>query len=197
MPEMMTSQTYDPSQLPQLPKLQDLIGPGPVSGSEQNIYKLLQAPQGRMTDMLPSISQLLMGQTAPAVQSVREGARQTAATMQSEAMKRGITGSDIELSNIRGAYEEGELQAGQMISQQASALAQYIMQAYGLDIAANREQFVTLAQAIGQEISSYRDYISGIQQGERASNIAAKQGKMSLYGAGIVAAGMLGGGALA
>src|SRR3990167_9039464 len=170
-------QMYDPAQLPQLPKLQDLIGTGTITGDPQNIYNLLRAPQGRATDILPQLSELLMGQTAPAVQSIREGARGTVASIQSEAMKRGLTGSDIELSNMRGAYEQGELQVGQLVSQQASQLAQYIMQAYGMDIAANREQFVTLAQAIGQELSSYRDYISGIRQGELAERLGARQGR--------------------
>lgn len=183
--------------LPKLTSLQDVIGTGQPTADPGNIYKLLQAPQGRATDILPSLQELLMSQQAPAVQSIRQGAQATAAKMQSEAMKRGITGSDIELANMRGAYAQGEQQVGQLIGQQASTLAQYIMQAYGMDIQSNREMFVTLAQALGQQMQMEQDWRIAQMEAVLASDAAKRSSRNSLLGSVIGAGGAIVGGFLA
>lgn len=152
---MMTG--YTPYQAPKLPSLMETLGPGGPSADPATIFKLLSTQQGRASDVLPSIQELLMGQQAPAIASIREGARGNIAAAQSEAMKRGLTGSDIEAASMGQARSAGEQQVGQLIAQQSSQLAQYIMQAMGMDIQGNREMFVTLAQALGQELGSQRD----------------------------------------
>lgn len=196
----MANELY-PTQMPQVsvPKLQtlqDVIGTGQPTADASNIYKLLQAPQGRMTDVLPSLQDLLMGQQAPAVASIREGARSNAAMAQSEAMKRGITGSDIEAANMTMARAQGEQQVGNLIAQQSSALAQYIMQAYGMDVQSNREMFVTLAQALGQELQSQRDMEMAAMDRDAMITSGRQSGQYGLLGSLIGAAGTLGAGAM-
>ena len=180
--------------MPRLPSLQEVLGTGTPNVSSENIFKLLQAPQGRATEALPGIQELLFGSQAPAVQAIREGARSNVAAAQSDAMRRGLTGSDIEAAAMGQARASGEQQVGQLIAQQSSVLAQYIMQALGMDIQANREQFVTLAQAIGQELTARRDIEQSFRDSELASREGASGRRSQLYGAGIGAVGSILGG---
>lgn len=184
-------------QAPKLPSLMETLGTGTPAASTENIFKLLQAPQGRMTDALPGIQELLMGSQAPAVASLREGARGNVAAAQSDAMRRGLTGSDIESAAMGGARAAGEQQVGQLIAQQSSQLAQYIMQAMGMDIQGNREMFVTLAQALGQELSSQRDMEQARLDREMAASEGAAGRKSALWGAAIGGVGSILGGGLA
>lgn len=191
MPENMTSY-----RLPEMPSLQSVIGTGTPSAQPDTIFNLLKAPQARMTDALPSIQSLLLDNQAPAIAAVREGARSNRASAQSDAMKRGLTGSDIEAANMTAATSQGETAVGQLIAQQSSALAQYIMEALGMDIQANREQFVTLAQALGQELTAQRDMQMAREMREFAASEASRDRKSALWGAGIAAGGNVLGGLL-
>lgn len=193
----MAQHTAVPFQTPKLPSLMDVIGPGETAATTSNIFKLLQAPQGRISEVLPGIQELLLGTQAPAIAAIREGARGGAAAAQSEAMKRGLTGSDIEAAAMGQARAAGEQQVGQLIAQQSSALAQYIMQAMGMDIQGNREMFVTLAQALGQELSSQREMEMRRLEREQLGAEAARQRESALIGSLIGAGGLIGGGALA
>ena len=184
-------------QAPKLPSLMDVLGTGTPEASTANIFKLLQTQQGQMSDLLPGIQELLMGTQAPAVAAIREGARGGVASAQSEAMKRGLTGSDIEAASMGQARAAGEQQIGQLIAQQSSALAQYIMQAMGMDIQGNREMFVTLAQALGQELSSQREMAMRAQEREMMASEGARQRQSSLLGSIIGGVGMIAGGGLA
>lgn len=192
----MAENMMQPYEAPKLPTLMETIGSGTPAASTENIFKLLQAPQGRMTDALPGIQELLMGGQAPAVSALREGARGNRAAAQSDAMRRGLTGSDIESASMTMATAQGEQQVGQLIAQQSSQLAQYIMQAMGMDIQGNREMFVTLAQALGQELSSQRDMEQARLDREAAAAEGARGRKSSMWGAGIGAIGSIGGAAL-
>ena len=122
---------FDFNALPKLPSLQDVLG---ESRGQAGIYKTLLAPQAQASSALPALQQLLLGSQAPAVQAIREGARGNVAATQSDMMRRGLTGSDIEASAMVGARAQGEQQVGQLIAQQSQTLAQYIMNALGLDI---------------------------------------------------------------
>lgn len=184
----------NPVVMPKLPSLADTLGPGGATATTDSIFKLLQAPQARQTDILPSIQELLLGTQAPAVQAIREGARINRASAQSDAMKRGLTNSDIEAANMTGATAQGEQAVGQLIAQQSSQLAQYIMQAMGMDIQGNREMFVTLAQALGQELGSQREMEMARLEREQASHLAGDANRNALLGAGIGAIGSIAGG---
>ena len=182
--------------LPRLPSIQDILGAGTPDANQNNIFRLLQAPQGRMTDALPGLRELLLGSQGPAIQALRQGTQSNVAAAQSDAMRRGLTGSDIEAANMSGARQAGTMQEGQLLAQQSSVLAQYIMQALGMDIQGNWEMFVTLAQALGQELGSQRDMEQARLMREAAANEAAKNRKASLWGSLIGAGGAIGGGAL-
>ena len=182
--------------LPKLPTLQDLWGAEQPRATSSSVYKTLMAPQAQMSSMIPSLQELMMGSQAPAVQSIREGARMNVASTQSDMMRRGLTGSDIEASAMAGARGMGEQQVGQLMAQQSNALAQYIMQAMGMDISANREQFQSLAQAIGQEIQANAEaemFRQSMQEGRAAegrAHLAGQQGGiMSLVGSMIQGVG--------
>lgn len=187
-----------PIVMPKLPSISDALGRGATSAdaTPDSIFKLLQTPQGRMTDVLPSIQELLLGNNAPAIASIREGARGNRASAQSDAMKRGLTGSDIEAANMTAATAAGETGVGQLISQQSNALAQYIMQAMGMDIQGNREMFVTLAQALGQELGAQREMEMARLEREMAEREGAASRKSDLWGALIGGGAALGAGAL-
>ena len=189
------AQNFD-FQLPQqqLPSLADTLGPGGATADTGSIFKLLQAPQGRMSDALPGIQELLLGTQAPAVQAIREGARGNRASAQSDAMRRGLTGSDIEAANMTGATAQGEQQVGQLVAQQSSQLAQFIMQSMGIDIQNNREMFVTLAQALGQELGAQRSIEQSRLERDQAAHLAGKARNSALLGSAIGAGGSILGG---
>ena len=195
---MQTNQYgFDYSTLPKLPSLQDVMGPTQSLNTENpmKLFELLQSPQAQMSSVMPGIQELLMGSQSPAVAAIREGARGNVAATQSDMMKRGLTGSDIEASAMTGARAQGEAQVGQLLAEQSQFLAKYIMEAMGMDIKANREQFTTLAQALGQELSARRDaemFRQSMQEGRAAegrAHLAGQQGGlMNLVGS------MIGGG---
>lgn len=178
--------------LPQLPRIEDALRPRPSGEyNYSDIFNLLKTPQGRLTDVLPQVQDMLGAQSEfirPAVAQIREGARSDAASAQSDAMRRGLTGSDIELANIRGAREQGENRVAQILGQvgmqQSASMAQYIMQAAGMDIQANREMFVTLAQAIGEKLASDKeDYWNRLFLQEGMAEAARRRG--GAFGGGL------------
>ena len=190
--------------LPKLPSLEDTLVSsgmtsqpgGRISADPDNAFGLLRQNTGRATDILPSLQELLMGQQAPAVQALREGGRANRAMAQSDAMKRGLTGSDIEAANMTAATSQGEQNVGQLIAAQSSQLAQYIMQAYGMDIQQNREMYVTLAQALGEEFSRQQEATMRRQDREEGIASSERASKRALWGSAIGGVGALAGGAL-
>lgn len=198
--DMTTATPYgsaqNPMVMPKLPSISDALGAGRNPEGFGDITKLLSTQQGSMMSAMPTIQELLMGGQAPAVQAIRHGASMNRASAQSDAMKRGLTGSDIEGANMTMATAQGESQVGQLVAQQSSQLAQYIMQAMGMDIQGNREMFVTLAQALGQELGAQREMEMARLEREQASHLAGNANRNALWGAGIGAIGSIAGGAL-
>lgn len=175
---------FDYSTLPKLPNLQEVMGSYGNLNTEspEKLFNLLQTPQGTMSVALPALQEFLLGSQSPAVAAIRQGAQSNVASTQSDMMRRELTGSDIETSAMMGARAKGEAQVGQLLAQQSQILAQYIMEAMGMDIKANREQFQTLAQALGQELSSRRDaemFRQSMQENRAAegrAHLAGQQG---------------------
>lgn len=139
---------------------------GPAGPDIDTLFAALRnQPQQSLFNMaIPQVAQAL-GQSGPALEQQvqatrREGQGQVAAA-QSRAMARGLTGSDIEESSIRGAETDVENRVTQMRSQfalqTATQLAQSIMQALGFDIQQNQAMYQNLALAIGQELTAKRD----------------------------------------
>lgn len=127
-----------------------------------NLMKQLTQPQQSLTNLaLPSMQQQFAttgANLAPAISAIRESTAGNVAGAQSDAMRRGLTGSDIEASGMQGARQAGSAQEAQLVGQaglqQAQTMAQAIMQAFGMDIQANAQMFQNLAQAIGSQMSN-------------------------------------------
>lgn len=190
--------TYQTPQitLPKLTSLQDILGTTTPEANTSNIYKLLMTNTGSASEIIPTLQDLLTSNNSSAITSLRQGAQSNAAKAQSEAMKRGLTGSDIEAANMTSAYAKGEESVGNLLAQQSATLAQYIMQAYGLDVQSNREMFTTLAQALGQELQSQRDMEMAAADRDAMVTSGRTSGQYGLLGSLIGAAGTLGAGAL-
>lgn len=125
------------------------------------------------------------------------------AKTQSDAMRRGLTGSDIEMANIRGAGEAGTQRkaefAGQVGMAQTQALASAIERMAMSDYQSQRENLLQLAQLMGQQMTSERDlqmFHAQLQAMIKQGNQAAKTqmwasliGGASKVGAGFAAGG--------
>ena len=187
-------QGYDFGAMPKMPSLQELLGTDNPAGRLSNVKKILSAQQPQMAGILPGLRDLLLGAQAPAVAAIREGSRANVAATQSDMMRRGLTGSDIEASAMAGARGMGEQQVGQLIAQQSNALAQYLMQALGLDIAGNREQFTALAQVLSDEFTAEQEADMFRRSLEEGTAMAGRANRTQLVGAGIGAVGSILGG---
>lgn len=151
--------------LPNLPSFSELskgVGVG-QEANYTNIMKTISAAGNQPTissSVLPQITALLSpgGQkTSPYAQAIGAQTQANVAGAQSSAMARGLTGSDIEAGNMRAAESAGQTSLAQMYGQTADQLSAMIMQAATGDINNNRELLMTLAQAMGQELTSQRD----------------------------------------
>lgn len=155
-----------PSGTPGLPTYQWKI-PTNVNVSSANIFDLIRqayAQMPTMTSILPFMQQQYAAQAqavAPQLEAIRRAGEQQAAIAQSEAGARGLRGSDIEAAGMASARQAALEQQSNLLSQlamaQAQNMAQAIMQAYGMDIQANRDLYLNLAQAIGQELSRQQE----------------------------------------
>lgn len=176
-----------PSQLPTFSPR----GPGSLDMSVQNILDLIsKSGQQSLTNIaLPPIENILGQQgafIAPQIAAIRGRGEELAAGAQSDAMKRGLTGSDIEAAGMLGArqgaaQQEAELR-GQVGMQQAASLAQMLFQALGMDIGQNREMFLNLAQALGQELTAQREremFERLLQEGMAESGRQARHAQQS------------------
>jgi HD-GYP domain-containing protein (c-di-GMP phosphodiesterase class II) len=111
------------------------------------------------SSVLPSVQGQLgqMGQyIQPQIDAIKRGGEVNAASQQSDAMARGLRGSDIEASGMQAARSDASAQEaqlrGQVGMQQAQLMAEYIMKTYGYDIEQNSKMYTELAQAIGQKM---------------------------------------------
>ena len=170
--------------------------------SSKNIFDLIKMSTAQsMTSALPYV-QSQFAQTsqnvAPQLAAIKQSGEQAAAMAQSDAGARGMRGSDIEAAGMAGARQTATQQqaelVGKLAQQQSETMAQYIMQAYGMDIQSNSQMYNNLAQAIGQELSQQRE----IQMMEQQLALAKKQmkenSKTSILSSVIGAAGSIGGG---
>lgn len=174
-----------------------------------NIAKLLTAPpQSMVNSALPAMQSQFAAtgaNLAPALSAIRETTAGNVAGAQSDAMRRGLTGSDIEAAGMGGARAAGAAQEAQLVGQaglqEAQTMAQAIMQAFGHDIDANASMYQNLAQLIGQKMSSDQNYKMFKDQLDQALRISHATGNnqllASLISAGgqVVGAKMSGGGA--
>jgi hypothetical protein len=156
-----------------------------------------------MTSVLPYIQQQFAttGQNLqPAINAINQSTGENVAGAQSDAMRRGLTGSDIEAAGMQGARQQGTAQIAQLTGQaglqQAQTMAAQIMQAYGIDIQSNQQMLMAIAQALGQQMGNESSQFNFNDQLNNA-NAANKQAQQNaLYNSAIQAGGQIIGGAV-
>lgn len=175
------------------------INPGQADyGSvDKTVRGLTQLP-GLTETILPSIKALLMpGENNPAFKAIDLGTQQNVAAAQTDAMRRGLTGSDIEAASMVGARGQGELAKSNFQAQTSTQLAGFIKDLATGDISAQRENLISFAQLMGQKIQSDQDLLMFREMLSANMEQADKNRKNALWGAGISAVGSIAGGGIA
>ncbi len=137
--------------------------------------------------VLPSIASILSpeGQAvSPYAAAIRRGTSENIAQVQTGMQKRGMTGSSIEAGEMGRAQQAGDIAMANLYGQTANQLSNMIFQAATGDLQNNRELLLTLAQAMGQEITSQRD-MKMFQEALNASLEEASKYRSSQKKAGI------------
>ena len=179
--------------IPEIPGIE----PGPTGASYQNIVKTIQAAGARpgVTETaLPSIAGLLApgGQAlSPYESAIRQQTQAGVAQAQTAAMRRGLTGSDIELANLARERGKGTEALASLYGKTANQLANFMFQAATGDIRAQRQNLIMLAQAMGQELTSQRDMEMFRMQLQEMMAQSQRSQKAGLFGAGIGAFGKI------
>lgn len=172
--------------------------------SYENIVKKIRDMQGvpRLYDTaIPQIRDIL-GQSSqyltPQLEAIDRSTEALAAKAQSDAMRRGLTGSDIEMANITGARQTGEYQKSQVRGQfglnQANVMSDLIFKAASGDRESELSILTMLAQAMGQELTSQRDLEMFRQQLGAMDKASRRAFWGSIIGGGLSGAGKLLGG---
>ena len=156
--------------IPNLPNLPGLGGGGGTSYGNAgygDIMQMLQSIQGlpsltstlvpQVRDITGQASQYLM----PQIAAIRDIGSSNVAAAQSDAMARGLTGSDIEAAGMLGARAEAGRQEaglrGQFGLAQAQTMTNVLGQAMMGDLDAARQLRLALSQAMGEELTAKRD----------------------------------------
>ena len=189
--------------MPSLPNVNFQL-PSNTAVSPTNIFDLIkQSTSQSMSSVLPYVQAQYNSQSANVAPQAAEIARrgeENAASAQSNAQARGMRGSDIEAAGMANARAESSNQIAQLYSQlamqQAQQMAQSIMTAYGYDVEANKEMFINLAQAIGQELSQQRELSMFNEQMALAKKAIDQQRKSATLGTWVGAISNLGSAAL-
>jgi hypothetical protein len=167
--------------------------------SSKNIFDLIkQGASQSMTSVLPYVQSQFDQQSkaaAPTLAAIKQTGEENAAMAQSDAGSRGMRGSDIEAAGMAGARGTASQQQaeflGKLSMQQAESMAQYIMQAYGMDVKTNQDMYNNLAQAIGQELSQQREMQMMEEQLKLARAQMRKSGSSGILNSLITAGGTL------
>lgn len=175
------------------------ISVGTGQANPQGILDLLSqaSPQSLTALLMPLYGQLFNTQSGALSQQRDLQASQGTSQAQSDAMKRGLTGSSIEESGIQQALSN----ANQNYTQGYSGLLGNLVNSYagaaGQDVASQTDYYRTLAQALGQTYASDIQQKQFAQQLQAGLDIAKKNSQSSLWGGiaggiGSVAGGILG-----
>ena len=174
------------------------IAPGEANygNVDKTVRGLTKIPSLTET-ILPSIQKLLMpGEDNPYAKLIDQSTQGNVAAAQTDAMRRGLTGSDIEAASMVGARGQGEMAKSQFFAQNATQMAGFIKDLATGDISAQRENLIMMAQLMGQKITSDQDLAMFREMLQANIDQGDKNRKSALWGAGIGAAGSIIGGAM-
>lgn len=142
--------------MPELPR----IGNPSYGG----IVDILSTKTPTMSQFLPELEQVLSGRSqflAPQINTFNDQLSGVLANLQGMFGKRGLTGSSIEAQGLATASGQGMQSLAQMLGnfslEGANSFAQLLAQARQGDVNASRQLIESLAQAMGDELTSQRD----------------------------------------
>jgi len=161
-----------------------------------DLLKSQQSKAGLTETVMPSIMALLSpgGQgSKPFEAAIEANTNRNVAQMQTDMMKRNMTGSDIELAGMGAERAAGGQALSEMYGRNAMGLSQLMYQAASSDFNSQKENLYMLAQAMGQQIGGEQDLMMFQQSLKASLDQAAKNRSSSLWGSAIGAAGMIGG----
>lgn len=167
------------------------VNPANLSMTPTGVTDLLanNGPQSLTSLLMPLYSQLFGTQSGALAQQRDLTAQSGVASAQSNAQKRGLTGSSIESGAMQGAQasaDQGYMQA------YSSLLGQYVNEygaAAGQDVGNQQNYYSNLAQALGQ------GYADSVQQSEfqrqldQGMNIAQGNQRAQMYAGAFSGAG--------
>ena len=166
-------------------------------GNLDRTVRGLSSTPGLTETILPSIKALLMpGANNPYTNLIDASTGANVAQAQTDAMKRGLTGSDIEAAAMTGARGQGEMAKSQFYAQNAQSMAGFLKDMVSGDIGMQRENLMALAELMGQKIQSEQDLKMFREMLDANLGQADKNRKSALWGAGISAAGSVAGAAV-
>jgi hypothetical protein len=168
-----------------------------LADSSENIKGLLTRDPTSLTNTIMPYLQSLFGQNSAFLQQMfqQQGA-QGASQAQSDAMKRGLTGSSIESAGIQGAYNSANQGYNQAIMQGLSNLGNSFSNASQFDIGQQTDMYRTLASALGQERAQDIQQSQFNRQLEAGLSAADANRHAQMWSSIIGGAGSLGAGAL-
>jgi len=152
------------------------IDPNSITANPSTVYSLLARQPQSLTQSIGPLLQQVFGAQSNMMQPIfqQQGA-QGAAQAQSDAMRRGLTGSSIEAMGIGQAYSAANQNYSQYLAQQLSSLIPTYASAVGQDIQGNNNYYTNLAQAVGQQYSAQQQK----EQFEQQLRAALSQARMS------------------
>lgn len=159
----------------QLPGVQSAQVPNStqLNATPDNIMAMLSqhSPQSLSQQMGPLLNQVYGAQGNLMQPIFAQQGAQNAAIQQSNAMKRGITGSSIESAGMQGAYNQSNQDYNQYIAQMLNQLVPQYMGASQFDMQQNNQYYQMLAEAMGQQ----RSQAIQMSQFEKANDSAMQQ----------------------
>lgn len=132
------------------------VNPAALQTSPSQVYSLLaqSAPTSLTATLGPLLQQVFGTQANLMAPLYAQQGAQGAAVAQSDAMKRGLTGSSIEGANIGAAYTAANQGYDQYLAQQLSSLVPTYASLAGQDVTNQSQYYSNLAQAVGQQLAS-------------------------------------------
>jgi len=167
-------------------------------GVQQAIKKQAGGP-GFVELIMPLLMNLLgpaSGSTNEYLNRIRRGTQQDVAGAQTDALKRGITGSSIEAAAMGQARGRGRFAESNYLSQGSQRLAQMLSQGISGQLGGISQGYGDLAQLAGEEfgakrdIGLFREQLQFTQEQAQANRDEARLAAMMKMGSSVVGAGM-------
>lgn len=164
------------------PTYQDIMK---TIGQMGQIPSLMDTAVPMVADIMGQQSQFLV----PTLEGIDRQTNLNVADTQTDMMKRGLTGSDIEVGAMGSARGAGQMAKANVSAQfgmeQGKMLSSLIFRAMEGDMESERNLLTMLAQAMGQELTSQRD----MAMFQKQLNAMDKESKRAFWGS-VISGGM-------